>query len=232
MAAERLSSIRNDQSLAPLLDKSTLLYVDAANKIRAKDKIDTPLDEYGVPRRVELMRQVLATVETAHIWTGFYDVHHAAWEGSTYRSIIVDDEPLGANYRGCSSLKVTLPRQLHNYTHAISHEPPIPPIDVMRQYALEHGQVNRLYDTVKLTSYVDFPDLQRLDHEEKEQLRHESYLRKLETMADGEIGVMPDREYLSRLEVRQARAALRSIARVQGLSNSRKAAKVFFARAA
>ena len=75
---ERLVLPCNDQSLAPLVEISPLLKFDARGRVRATDKIEVPLDEFGIPRRVELMRQVLATLETAHHWTGGYDVHHLA----------------------------------------------------------------------------------------------------------------------------------------------------------
>ena len=229
---ERLVLPCNDQSLAPLVEISPLLKFDARGRVRASDKIEVPLDEFGIPRRVELMRQVLATLETAHHWTGGYDVHHLAWERDNYRHIILDGELIGASYRGCSSLKIIIPRQLHNYIHLVSEMPPVPEIEIMRQYALEHNQVYRLHDTISLDSYVAFPELDRLPHEAKEELRLQSFQRKLVDMEDGKLNVMPDRAELLDLDLKAARQTLRAIARTQGFSNKRSSQRSFFSLAA
>ena len=229
MSHERLMSYEDSQSLAPLLGKTSLLK-RRGGRILCEDKFDIPLDEFGIPRRVQLMRQVLGTMEKYHYWTGYTDVHHTAWPGSEYRRVISDEQELiGSAYRGAGSLKVRLPRQLHNYVHAITVPPPMPTFDVMRQYALEHSQVSRLYDTIKVTSYDDFPNLASLPYEEQERLRAVAYQQKLERMQEGQLGLMPEREYLAGLEIAAARPVLRSIARVQGLTNARRSKRQFFA---
>ncbi len=226
--AERLFAPPCEQSLVPLVEKTDLLHIGPSGKIQTTDLLETPLDEYGIPRRVELMRMVLGTLSVHHIWAGEYDLHHAAWPGEQYRRIEDGNYGVGARYRGSGSLKVRLPRQLHNYVHKITIEPPMPPLDIMRQYALEHGQVNRLYDTIKLTSYVEYPKLNALSHEDKEALRRKTLQKKLELMQDGEIGIMPQRELLSSMELNEARGVLRSIARAKGISNSRRSQRSFF----
>jgi hypothetical protein len=228
----RLSFEKNDQSLEPLVEKTDILYVAARGIIRCRKKIETPVDQHNIPRRVELMRQVLDTVETAHIWTGGYDVHHAAWPRSNYRDIMSeDDEYIGSAYRSASSLRVRLPRQLHNYVHLVSEPPDPPEYDILAQYAREHGDANRLYDTVKLLSFKDFPELDALPFERQEQLRQDSLRRKIENLDEGELGVMPPLELLSSVATPEARQILRPIARPHGLSNSRRARARFFAAA-
>lgn len=227
----RRSFSKDDQSLAPLVELSPLLFVDSSGKIRAHDKIDTPLDEFGIPRRAELVRQVLGTLATEHWWSGGYDVHHAAWPRSNYQDIKDSQLEVGAIYRGAGLLKVRLPRQLHNYVHRITNQPPVPDFAAMRQFAEEHDQVNRLYDTVKVSSFDGYPSLADLPFEDQEELRQSSFQKKLEVMKDGELGVMPDRDYLYDLEMTEARGALRAIARAKGFSNAKRCRQSFFAAA-
>lgn len=230
MGSQRMQFEEGPYSLLPLVEATDLLELQPNGRIYARDLLPTPVDEHGVPRRVELIRQVLGTVATRHIWTGDYDVHHTAWPGNAYRKVIDrNSERIGSMYRGAGSLKVWTPRQLHNYIHKITEPPTPPPLEVMRQYALEHGQVDRLYDTIKVSSYIAVPELAELPFEEQELLRKEAFDRKLDQMHDGEIGIMPDREYLAQLEIAESRNILRSIARVQGFSNASSCQKTFFA---
>lgn len=227
MAKEQVRH-ENDQSLAPLVAISPLLKVGRKNRITCPDRLPTPVDEHGIPRRVELMRQVLSTIEAAHIWTGEYDLHHMAWPATSYKSIIdEDDYRTGSYYRGASSLKVIMPRQMHNYVHAITEPPELPDEDIMRAYALEHYDVYRLYHTVSLSSYEDFPDLAELPFDAQEELRQRNYLRKLEQIHPGELGVLPDLGYLAALSAVEARPVLRGIAKVKGISNRRRHKKAF-----
>ncbi len=230
--AERLFAPSCEQSLMPLVEKTDLLHIGPTGKIQMTDLLETPLDEYGIPNRVELLRMVLGTLSVSHIWAGEYDLHHAAWPGEQYRRLEDGNYGVGARYRGSGSLKVRLPRQLHNYVHKITAEPPMPPLEIMRQYALEHGQVNRLYDTVKLTSYVEYPKLDSLPHEDKEALRQKTLHRKLKVMQEGQLGIMPQREQLLSMELNEARGVLRGIARAKGISNSRRSQRSFFKEAA
>lgn len=228
MSYERRLSDMDNRSLAHLVKKTPMLEY-RGNGAVCKEKIEVPLDEYGIPRRVELMRKVLGTLEVAHHWTGDYDLHHIAWPGVNYRKITDSNgELVGSYYRGAGSLKVMLPRQMHNYLHAITLPPPMPTFDVMRQYAHEHDQVSRLYDAISKRSYDDFPELAQLPFWRQEELRGESYLRKLDTMTNGEVGLMPNIDYLADLTIQEARPVLRSIARAQWLTNARQTRRQFF----
>lgn len=225
MSFERGLTVRDGHPLAPLLDHTDMLTVTSRGKIVCSDKIDVPLDEYGIPQRTEFIRQVLGTVASSYIWTDPHDLHHLAWPEAGYKDI----GAVGSIYRSAGLLKAIVGRQLHIYTHHASNPPGKPPLENMRQFALEIGQVERLYDTIKVGSYKNFAELDRLPFEEQEQLRQQSYQRKLEDMLPGEVGVMPNKEHLSKLHVSEARPLLRKIVRPQGISNSRKAKRQFFA---
>jgi hypothetical protein len=220
---ERLSPA-DEQSLLPLVELSSHLTI-VGNRIRAIDMLKVPLDGNGIPKRADFLRDVLGTVATNHYWTGYVDIHHLAWPGNDYRTIQTDEhESLGAAYRGAAALKIRLPRQLHNYIHKISLEPPIPPIDVMRQWVFEQTQIYRLYDTVRLSNLDKF----EADDATKESLQYRSYQEKVAVMRDGKFGLMPDREHLSKLELEDARRTLRCLARARGLTNARSSRRQFF----
>lgn len=227
----RLTDVYREQSLVPIVEKSDLLYVTNNGRIHTSDWIDTPVDQNGIPDRVELVRQALGTLASSHIWTGQYDVHHTAWPGAYYRNLPGDNTNIGSNYRGSATLKVRLPRQLHNYVHKITHEPAVPSLDVMRQYSIEQDQVERLYSIVKYGSFSDSDARNALTEEEKDDLRKQYLLRKLNTMQDGVLGVMPERNALSNMEMDEVRRVLRAVARVQGFSNAKSCQRAFFDKA-
>lgn len=221
-------SVADDQSLAPLLDLSPHL-IEINNRIHGIEPLEVPLDENGIPKRAQFVKMVLGTIATDHYWTGYLDVHHLAWPGAAYRNLRADqDRYMAMRYRGCATLKVRAPRQLHNYFHKITLEPPVPSHDVMRQWVLEQSQVDRLYDTISLSNLAEA----NVDDETKEMWRRSSYIAKLESMRDGELGLMPSREDLSRLDINAARHTLRGIARVKGITNHRLSRRSFFKEAA
>ncbi len=226
------SVMHEPQPLAALVEKSPLLYWSETGRIEVSDKIDTPLDEFEVPDRVELMKRVMGSLSSRHIWTGDYDLHHVAWPRMNYAHYVDSEgERFGTRYRNAPSLRITMPRQLHEYVHAVTLVPKVPSPDVMRQYALEHGQVGSLYDTIK--SYKTDEEIERFGFPKEAGVcaRLDSYHEKIEAMEPGVIGIMPDKEYLYNLEIDSARRVLRSIARANGISNSRHAIRAFFGEA-
>ena len=75
-------------------------------------------------------------------------------------------------------------------------------------------------------------DLDRMTHEEKEELRLERFREKLDKMEDGFLGVMPSKDMLAAMTLHEARQTVRSIARVRGLSNDRACRAAFFGEVA
>ncbi|MGK2896166.1 MAG: hypothetical protein ACSLEY_00990 [Candidatus Saccharimonadales bacterium] len=226
MAYERLSTVKGEQSLAPLATHSELLNRRNGQLI-VLDKLETPVDEYGIPQPHLLIKDVLGSVAISRVWTGGYDVHHVAWPEAAYHRYNDETESLtGSYFRGAAALKVRLPRQLHNYIHAVTEPSPMPSEDVMQQWIKEQRQVSRLYDTVSRKNLSDATDL---SEEQREKYRFNNYRQKLDTMEDGELGLMPNREQLASIDIDQARRILRAIAKVRGFSNSRRQQRVFLA---
>lgn len=217
MKKGRLFARRDEQSLAPLVELSDHL-LTSDSRIIGVDHLEVPLDEFGVPRSADFVKMALGSVADGYYWTGYFDIHHMAWPRTNYgASAEPGEQSLAVKYRECESLKLRVPRQLHNYFHKATLPPPIPDTDIMRQYVEEQRQVNRLYYAASLR-YIA---VHGVDEHTKEQWRKKIYLAKLEGMKDGELGLLPDREYLSNLEPSEARVALKSIARIQGLASIR-----------
>ena len=68
-----------------------------------------------------------------------------------------------------------------------------------------------------------------MSHEQKEDYRLRRFHELLDEMDDGQVGLMPQREMLARMPLVEARAVIRSLARVQGLSNDPSCQRAFFA---
>ena len=189
--------------------------------------IETPYDEFGIVDKRALLSSVMGSVAAGYIWTGSYTgPHHIMWPRNAYQAISPKSlRPTATHFRGNPSLKVILPRQLHDYLHVVTEPPLMPDSDVMRQYTHEQHNVHRLYDTIR---YHGALHLEHLSHERKEQIRWSTMLAKLDTLDDGILGLMPDKEELANAGIARARQVLRSIARVQGLSNDLSCQDAFF----
>lgn len=212
-----------------LADHTDLLERGPNGVMIVREFIDTPYDEYGIIDRKELFRRLLGSVASHYHWEGsFAGPHHLMWPKAAYSPPNVPNAvaSIATCFRGSPSLKVILPRQLHDYLHRITQPPTVPAVDVMRQYALEQQQVSRLYATVNTRSYREQTNL---SPQQKEELRRDGLLRKLETMEDGQLGLMPDRNLLAALPLAEARQLLRHRARSLGISAHRAAQRVFFA---
>jgi hypothetical protein len=191
------------------------------------DKIDTPYDEYGIVDKRELLARVMGSVATNHIWKGTYEgPHHIMWPRYAYQMISPKSfRPRATHFRGSPSLKVILPRQLHDYLHIVTDPPVVPSNDVMMQYAKEQFQVQRLYDTIRFHGALH---LDQKTPEERENIQWQTMLDKLESMDEGQIGLMPDKEQLASAGIIFARQVLRTVARTQGLSNNTQCQQAFF----
>lgn len=205
----------------------------SSNKVPyVADKIPTPVDEYGFPKRVELMRNVLNTIEIAYLWQTGNNTHHVAWRKSDYVDQYMDGElDIGLLYRECESLKVNMPSGLHAYIHAITEPPRVPPVEYMHAYRLEYGNAESLEMTISPDSF-QASRLGLLPVEDQDELRLQRFHDKLDAISDPQFGVMPPKEYLANLDIIEARNALACIVKRQGFTNERATKKAFFSLAA
>lgn len=187
-------------------------------RVALDDAMEVPLDEFGVPRPLELMRRVLATLDSSYKLPAPTNVHHVAFTRARYLGYPDDPKRYAAKYRESASLQLRMPVQLHNYTHAIIDLPPVPSLDIMRQRVIEQQQVNILAmlgnRSLKYWRWTDEQELKAsLDNEKYQEhtdnariyelLAHEAmmyfhdYLGKA---GDAQVGLMPDRNVLSKID--------------------------------
>lgn len=168
-----------------------------------RDLLPAPVDEEGIPRAELMVQAILGQMATrAYVWTGRFDLHHMGTPKADY-SVIADS--IGANFRGMSMMKIELPRQMHNLSHALFKTPKVPALSVMNQALLENEQLKALY---AITTDEFNPDTAR-------QKVHAA----LEDMADPKVNIMPSRESLAALSVDELRLAVGSLTRVRRFTN-------------
>jgi len=211
-----------------LAEYSDLLQRGDKHSVRVTDHIETPYDEYGVIDRRELFHRILGSVASEYHWQGsFAGPHHLMWPRHDYNipGATEIDTQITSTFRSSATLRVILPRELHDYLHRVTTPPAMPGEDVMRQYNVEQDQITHLYDTIRYGSYATLP----LDDQQKETLRHERFLKKLDTMQDAQVGLMPDREALAAMTLPEARHVLRHLAMPLGISARHACSETFFA---
>ena len=217
--------LRNERLFARIAEQSDRLLVNGG-RVEVIEPIDTPYDEFGIVDKKELFRRILGSVSTDFYWGGSYvGPHHIMWPQADYAG-----EGLGARrkipmkFRSSQSLRVIIPRDLHDYLHKITEPPKQPGIDTMEQYYQEQQTVLHLYDIVR---YHGLSDLS-ISEQNKEQYRLHRLHDELGRIKDGQVGLLPDRELLASMELNEVRQTLRRLARVQGLSNDPACQEAFF----
>ena len=210
-----------------LADYTDLVERNNSHSITVNEYIETPYDEYGIIDRKLLFKRLLGSVASEYHWNGsFVGPHHLIWPRRAYSpaGTRTPSTKITSDFRESPSLKVTLPRELHDWLHYITPMPTMPDLDVMEQYILEQEQVSKLYGIVRYGGLSDVS----FDPAKKELFRHAMMLDKLKTMEDGQVGLMPNREMLSQVPLAEARQILRHLALPLGISARRSCQQVFF----
>lgn len=228
--ARQFRQHHHDTPQATRLFTRLLGYTDTIEQvgahIRTREYIETPYDEFGIVDKKELLRSVMGSVSTEFYWGGSYEgPHHLMWPRRFYEGDGLSlRKKIPMHFRSSQTLRVILPRDLHDYLHKVTEPPIAPPLDVMEQYYREQAQVLHLYSIVRYHGLKDSP----MTHDAKERFRLARLHDELAELEDGVLGVLPNREHLAALPLHEARQALRALARVQGLSNDESCKAAFF----
>lgn len=198
------------------------------SRVHIREYIETPYDEYGIIDKRALFARIMGSVARFD-WEGSYEgPHHIMWPRDFYSGKGYGKKhAIPAQFRGCQSLKVILHRDLHDYTHKITEPPELPSIDVMEQYWREQLEVNHLYSLIRHHGLGDFA----MTHEQKEAYRQSRFIEELSKVEEGYVGLLPNLEELAAMPFTEARQVIRSLARIQGLSNARSCQSAFFGKA-
>ncbi len=216
MGDERIRYIRSLQTLVPLHEHTDALALTDEGRIEIQTRLPAPSDQYGIPRPEIMVSQLLALMNTEnYVWPGQFDEHHLATPKADFTVARSSKEgDIGSAFRGLACLKIDLPRQMHNFAHAVFELPGRPPLDVMHQAVQEVGQAKKLqsvFNEFEVQSY--YQDSGRL-----RQFCISAIQSTLESMKEPELGMLPPIETMARMELTELHLSVRSLLRVRRFS--------------
>ena len=105
--------------------------------------IPTPIYTNGIVNHTVLIEQVSAFVSPEYRWRApFFDEHHLHWEKSYYSPELHDGDMLPSEFRNLPIHTLWVPREFHNFVHALTLPSEVPSLEVMQQsvrrYRLNH----------------------------------------------------------------------------------------------
>ena len=116
----------------------------------AENKLETPLNEWGLVDVDELVRRVKATMVPGYDWGGGNDRHHIGWAHAKYvKADEVAGDGLATTFRDLPINLIWVPRRFHNWIHAVTKEPPVPSRDVMADCVEEWAMMSGFFNSVK-----------------------------------------------------------------------------------
>lgn len=219
MNAERERYIRNLDSLAPLSDHTDAIHVNTEGRVEIARKLAPPNDEFGIPRPEIMVEQLLSEMATSnYVWSGRFDEHHLATPKADFTVVRTHHEgDIGSAFRGLSCLKVELPRQMHNFSHAIFELPGRPSLDVMRQAVMEIGQAKQLQAIIN----EHFPDRLHGNGDRASQLCVTALHAALERMQEPQVGMLPELSVLADMELDDLRRSVNALIRIRRFSDKK-----------
>lgn len=219
MSEERLRFIRSLDSLAPLSDHTDAIRVDEMGKVAIGYRLPPPCDEFGIPRPEIMVEALLSAMKTEnYIWTGRFDEHHLATPKADFSIVRSEQEGrIGSAFRGLSCLKIDLPRQMHNFAHALFELPGRPTVETMRSAVREVGLAKQL----QLSVNEYFPGAYSRESERTRRLGTEVIMKILHEADEPALGMLPPLEDLAEMEVDDLRKTVNSLLRVRRFSDKK-----------
>lgn len=116
----------------------------------AENRVETPLDKWGLVDVDELVQRVNGTMVPGYRWSGPNDRHHLGWTHAKYiEADALAGDNLATSFRDLSINLIWVPREFHNWTHAVTKDPPVPSRDVMAEYIDEWAMLSGFFKSVK-----------------------------------------------------------------------------------
>lgn len=199
----------------PPAELSPYLTTTPTGKIKAIEKIELELDEFGVPIPEKAVELVGGAVAENYVWPEYTNVHHLAWPRRSYAA------PIERAYRGSPTLMIHMPVQPHNLLHEITLPPPMPSLEVMRGRVDEERQARNLFAigrrAVRFYRWSEhLPDLTNKSADDRwldktaryykirGQIAEAGFYEYLEQTNDGTFGILPERSLLETVPLEQA----------------------------
>jgi hypothetical protein len=138
-------------TLPPIEAAPLLEYYNPETRRLDKDHLlETAVDSRGIVLPEIILDDVLSTVDPSYKWPmDFCDVHHFVWEKRHYSVMNNGGDTTPHFYREIPFHKGYIPRVLHNYLHAITEQPEVPPYDVMERRVESYRVAQRLFEAAK-----------------------------------------------------------------------------------
>lgn len=136
---ERLPPIEH----APILEKLGSL---GLRKFKELYAIPTPTLSNGIVDHQQLVKDVGGLVSSDYRWRApFFDEHHLHWKGHYYNPGLHGDSTIPKQFRDLSIHKLWIPREFHDFIHAVTVPSDVPDFDIMNESVAEYRHKEYMY---------------------------------------------------------------------------------------
>jgi hypothetical protein len=116
---------------APILKELGRLGLES---FKLRYALTTPTLPNGIVDHEKLVANVSALVSSDYRWRApFFDEHHLHWEGRWYDPERHDGNTIPHQFRELNIHKLWVPREFHNFIHAVTLPPVMPSMEVMAE---------------------------------------------------------------------------------------------------
>lgn len=152
--ADRHIRFDSPPHLPPLCVAPILEYYDVSTKRLAVEYQQVaPVDDRSVVDIFKTVQLALSLVDDSYIWPRAQpqpDVHHFVWEREKYHPRHFNGSNVPRDYRDKVSFhKGYLPRQLHEFIHAVIAPPPVPEFSVMEARLRDYEIALELFQSAR-----------------------------------------------------------------------------------
>lgn len=196
----------------PQVDQSLLLKIGTNGRVKAIEKMPTPVNEYGIPDADAFIAELSATLDSRYVPPFEANNHHLVYPRSLYHAEGQDSIPY--QFRETPSLKLRIPVQVHKYAHWVIEPAKMPSMDTMTQVVKEQRQIDQLFSIGRgvigaykwLDSMIEegqqtYHAAERYIENNEVQARFYDYLAQCE---EPQIGLMPNIQELAQMDFRRA----------------------------
>lgn len=136
-------------SVAPILEH----YDPETRRLNNETLLQAPVDDRGVVKVFDTLDLALSLVDPDYTWPREQcDIHHFVWRREVYTPENNGGDMLPSEYREVSFHKGYLPRQLHNFIHAVVDEPIKPSLEVMERRVRAYKLACSLFSAARLAT--------------------------------------------------------------------------------
>jgi hypothetical protein len=129
---------------APILEKLATL---GMRRFQNEYAISTPVDpETGIVDHEALMASMRELVDPDYKWQApFFDEHHLHWYAHRYETTFHPQTQLAVEFRNIATNKMWVPRQFHNFIHAVTIPSDLPEVDAMKTAVKDYRRKSYIY---------------------------------------------------------------------------------------